>query len=969
VADPSSSGPPVRVGVLGPLQLVVGTPTDVPGPKRRAVLALLAQAEGRVVSVGHLLDAVWPTAVPDSGRAALESHISRLRGHLGPVADRLEARDGGYRLALGENELDAAQARSLLAQARSITERDPSTAASLLRRGRALWRGPSLADLTHVEPIAAWAVALGEMRRDMHDALIACAIEAGEIDDVVTLAMEGLADDPLREPGLLLLMRALAATGRERDALRAGYEYRRRLARETGLDPSPALDALEREIAGGVTKRSGAAGPGSVAEPGASLVGRDHDIAMLDELLARERLVTIVGPGGVGKTRLALEIADRAGHTTTLPLAPVTDPTAVAHALARALDLHITHGDILSACVALLAAGPRLLVIDCCEHLLDTARQTVATLIEHCPELRILATSREPLGAPTEHQHRLAPLAVPQPGEDTAALERNPAVTLFVDRAKRRQAGFAPDQRRLDVIAEIVRRLDGMPLAIELAARRLSSLDLDDLSARLDRSLDLLGDEPRPYDTRHRTLRTTIQWSYNLLPPEEQRLFRHLSVFPDGVTLRTAEDIAAYLDIPGDPAGALAHLVDASMINASLDTWPPRYRMLETLRAFGRDQLAAEGEETAAEEHLLDWAVDLLTWIDTTSTTEHEPEADAVLTRELPNLRTAWRTTLERRDVNRATALVRALTHVAPWRELPEVWAWAEELTTYVELDHPHASTVLGAAAAAAWLRGDLQRATELALRGLTAGGIDEGRLCCLTALSEAELVGGAHAAAIEHAIEAAACSDRPTENYGVAALAAAYSGDLDWARKLNDDLASVATSPTLQAFHHYVAGEIDNAGGHADRAEKHYAQAVDLARASGASLVVGLASVGLLTLRADAGRIDEVLDGYRELIDHWERWGSWNQQWTTLRNLASLLHRCGDVETAVFLEAAADHAPDAPPVSDIVWNRSKVAQLPVLPPEESVRILSEAAASSRTRVLEVARQAIDRLRPPGQHP
>lgn len=962
VDEPPGRPGSVRVEVLGPLRLLVnGTDTDVPGPKRRSVLALLARAEGQPVAVDHILDAVWPSVVPDSGRAALQSHMSRLRGHLGPASERLEALDGGYRLRLSQAELDAAQARALLTQARHIADRDPAAASRLLRDARALWRGPVLADLVHVEPIAAWSVTLAELGRDIGDALVACAIAAGETDDVVTLAMAGLADDPLREPAVRLLMRALAAVGRERDALRVGYQYRRRLARETGLDPSPALGTLEGEIAARASGATGRPSLDAVVGPSTRLVGRDADVTAVGGLLASERLVTIVGPGGVGKTRLALEVANSREDVTALLLAPVTDAAAIPHALAVALDLHVTRGDVLSACVVLLDAGPRLVVVDNCEHLLSPVGHLLATLIEGCPELRILATSREPLGIPAEHRYRLAPLPVPAPSNDRSGLEASPAVAVFVDRASRAQANFAPDQRQLAIVGDIVRRLDGIPLAIELAARRLSSLAIEDLSTRLDRSLDLLGEETTP-EARHRTLRATLEWSYDLLPDHERRLFRHLAVFPDGVTLATAEDIATDLGVPGNPAQALGHLVDASMIDAALDTWPPRYRMLETLRSFALDRLVTAGEHTQAYERLLRWAVDLAGWIYATSLTDREAEADAALARELPSLRAAWRLARQRHDLDRAMALVSTLGPVAPWRELPEIWAWAEELVDDVPFDHPRAGTVLGAAATAAWIRGDLDSAEERARKGLDVASDDEGRWYCLQALSEAALFSGAHGAARDLAIEAAGCCDRPSEGYGVAALAAAYGGEIDRARRLNAELAAMAAFPSLRAFHSYVAGEIDNVAGLADRAESHYSRAVELARGSGASLVIGIASVGLLTLRADAGRIDEVLGGYRELIDYWERTGSWNHQWTTLRNLARLLASCDDQETALFLEAAADHAPDAPPVSDTTWAWAETEVTRALDEQRAQRIRAKAAAAPRAAVLDNARQAIDRL-------
>jgi DNA-binding SARP family transcriptional activator len=300
----------IRVEVLGPLRLVVdGGVVDVRGPKRRAVLALLALAEGRTVPVDTLVDALWPSEVPESGRQALHSHVSRLRGHLGSAAATLQTQPDGYRLALEDDALDVARARSLLAAARSRAGQDPAGALAELRRARALWRGPVLSDLTDVLPIATAVEECVQLRREVTDALIGSAIAAAEAEEVLGLAAASLADDPLREPAVLLLMRALATTGRAPEALRTGREYRQRLAEETGLDPSPELDRLEREVAGGAA--GPVPGPRVAVRPTTRLIGRDAEVAALHRRLERERLVTLVGPGGVGKTRVAVEVARR----------------------------------------------------------------------------------------------------------------------------------------------------------------------------------------------------------------------------------------------------------------------------------------------------------------------------------------------------------------------------------------------------------------------------------------------------------------------------------------------------------------------------------------------------------------------------------------------------------------------------------------------------------------------------------
>lgn len=319
---------------------------------------------------------------------------------------------------------------------------------------------------------------------------------------------------------------------------------------------------------------------------------------------------------------------------------------------------------------------------------------------------------------------------------------------------------------------------------------------------------------------RHRTLRATIEWSYDLLPDDERRLFRYLSAFPDGVDLATAEGVAAEVRVAGDAAAALGHLVDASMIEFEAAD-RPRYRMLETLRTFGLDRLVAEHEDGQAAARLLRWAVDLARWIDATVATEREPEADRVLRREVPNLRAAWRLAREQARLDDAAALVISLADAAGWRDLSEVWSWARELAADPAIaTHHRAAALLGVASVSAWLGGDLSDAAELARRGLDVAIDDEGRCWCLTALCQVECSSGRYAAAVERGLQAAALGSQPRDNLVVGALAAAYAGDLDRASVINDRLGEVAVSPSVQAMHRYIAGEIDSAAGRRDLAE-----------------------------------------------------------------------------------------------------------------------------------------------------
>jgi len=568
------------------------------------------------------------------------------------------------------------------------------------------------------------------------------------------------------------------------------------------------------------------------------------------------------------------------------------------------LGLEGVQGDLLDACARALAQGPTLLLVDNCEHLLAPVAAAVEVLLGACPRLRVLATSREPLRLPGEHVHRLPPLALPGPGQDPSSTA---AVALLQERAARVRPDAVVGSVDVELAAEVVRRLDGMPLAIELAAGRLSTFTLADLAARVDRALDLL--ETRSGDPRHRTLRATVAWSYGLLGEDEQRLFRHLSVFPDGCDLATAEQVARRMGIGSDAGSVLARLVDASMVEADLGP-SARYRMLETLRAFGLDRLHAAGEAAAAEELLRDWAVDFARWFRTTATSAQEPRADEALRRELATLRAAWSSVRRHGDVDRAAGLVSDLFDVVGYRDLVELRTWAEELADDPALaGHPAQAAVLGVAAESAYHAGDHARATTYAETGLAVAEESDahGRWTCLTTLSVLALARQDFTAAVELSLQAHAVASGPRENLGIAALASAYAGQLERATELSDRGARGATSPTMLAWAAYVRGEILTAGGDRTAAGPHYTEAIELARRSGARFVEGVAAVGLQGSLAEAGQLDDALRGYREVVEYFARTGNWPHLGEALRNLARLLDSLDDPAGAELWEADGD--------------------------------------------------------------
>ncbi len=686
-------------------------------------------------------------------------------------------------------------------------------------------------------------------------------------------------------------------------------------------------------------------------------MGRDAELAGIGRLVQSESLITLVGPGGVGKTTLAIETArrDRTGReVTVVSLASVTDPSALADALAGAIGLRGNTGEPLSALVELLRSRPWLLIIDNCEHLLAAVRGVVATLTSGCSELTVLATSRERLGLPAEQICRVAPLPVP-PHDQRTDLTSVPSIALFLERARRVRPGLETDDAQAAIIAAIVRRLDGMPLAIELAAGRLSSLSLPDLSRRLDRALDVLA-AGAPSGQRHSTFRAAIEWSYDLLPEDEQRLFRALAVFPDGFSLDAAEEIARDVAPATDPTTAVAHLVDASMLVATFGD-VARYRMLETLRSYGVDRLAATNELEAATDRMTKWAVRLVGWIETAIVTDEEPAAAACLFAEFGNLRAVWSTARASGDLDVAATLVVSLFWAASHREIPEFWSWSIELAADPRIDEHPARAVVHAAGADGFAnRGQLDEAEAYAQRGLELASDDDprGRRWCVFEIASLLLYRGRFADARATYLDVGGDATFGYFATCCAALAAVYAGDFDDARALNGPTPT-GPCPTRLGWHHYVAAEIDNLAGSWDTAEQHYRQAIAIAETVGASFLSGVASVGLMAVLAASGQIHEALTGYSELIDYWERTGTWPQQWTTLRNAADLFDQLGDHDLAAFLRAAADRAPEA--TSAGTTTQAAAGSGGDVAPHRAHE--TEYVAHTREEVLDLARRAI----------
>src|SRR3984893_14175360 len=598
-------------GLLGPVEVRVdGQAVPLPGVRQRLVLTMLLVDVNRVVPADRLIDELWEAALPADPRGALRTQVSRLRRALGPAGGDLATGEGGYRLIVQRSRLDAARFEDMLADA---GEASGEQALRLLDEALALWRGPAVGEFADRPFALATAARLNEMRVAATERRAELLLIAGLVEEAVAALQALLAEHPEREQARGLFMQALYRAGRHTEALATFRSWRRYLATELGLDPSPALRRIEQDIlrhAAGVPDTRDAAVTRAPSLPlrVTSFVGRDEDLMAVAGRLDRARLVTLHGPGGVGKTRLALEVAERTGDSYRdgvcfCDLAAVTEPHAVVRALATAAGLSERAFQRLDdQLVEQLAGRHLLLVLDNCEHVAQAAAILAERLLKETRNVTLLATSRERLEVDGEHVWQVRPLPVSGLGA--------PAVRLFLDRARAADPAAAPQDSDVEAVAALCARLDGLPLAIELAAARLPGTTVSELAANLGDRFGLLT-VGRRADSRHRSLRAVVDWSYEQLTPEQQYLFAQLAVFHGSFDAAAAHAIA---DGHNHPAGVtrLLYLVDRSLVTAELDGGTTRYRLLETLRSYGLERLTEHGRLDAARERHARWAADLV---------------------------------------------------------------------------------------------------------------------------------------------------------------------------------------------------------------------------------------------------------------------------------------------------------------------------------------------------------------------
>ncbi|MFC1409100.1 BTAD domain-containing putative transcriptional regulator [Streptacidiphilus sp. N1-12] len=671
----------MRIQLLGPLQVTDtdGTAVDLGGARLRVLLTALALDADRPVSASSLTGTLWPDGDgPANPANALQALVSRLRGVLG--RELVAATPTGYRLVLDPAEVDVHRFTRLLCGPAAA----PGPSSEQLTEALALWRGPALADVPGFPEAAARLEAL---RAHAREDLLERRIDAGEGAELLGELHALTAEAPLRDRPRALLMRALHRSGRTAEALAAYEQGRALLAEELGTDPSPLLRDTHQAVLTTDPSAAAAPAPAPAQEPSAlpsaltSFLGREPDLAAVRAALGAARLVTLIGPGGAGKTRLALEAAGKAGAAGAAPvrlveLAPLSDPADLPSTVLAALQLRESAAaqratmaphrvaEATERIVAALGARPLLLVLDNCEHLIEAAAALAARMLAGCPGLRILATSREALGINGEQLHPVPPLGFPADPQQDRLLTPDqaagfPAVQLFTDRAAAVRPGYRPSPDDLPAVLRICRALDGQPLAIELAAARMRSLTPVQIDQRLARRFHLLTGGSRAALPRQRTLRAVVDWSWDLLEKPERSLLARMSVFAGGAELETVEEVCASDELPSDEVmDALASLVDKSLV---VRTSAGRYRLLETIRVYAAEKLDDAGATAATRNahaaHFLALAEEGEPWLYTFGQVAWLARFIA----EHENLISALRWSVEQRDAPTAQRLVAAM--------------------------------------------------------------------------------------------------------------------------------------------------------------------------------------------------------------------------------------------------------------------------------------------------------------------
>ncbi|GLW05273.1 SARP family transcriptional regulator [Microtetraspora sp. NBRC 13810] len=645
-------------GILGPLEVSRdGTPLAIDAAKQRVLVASLLLDANRVVPVETLVARLWGDDPPGGVRNTLQNYVLRVRRLLGGTGAEcpLLSRPGGYLLRVAEGALDLHRFDALVGRAADAD--DPERAAALLGAALALWRGEPLAGLPSERLQQEVAPALAERRLTAVEARIEAELRLGRHRNLLPELRELTGAHPLQERFWAQRMLALYRSGRQSEALHCFHAVGELLAEELGVDPGEELRRLHQRMLtadpslnGPVVCRGVEQVTGNLPAEMTTFVGRERQLAQAGQLLETSRLVTLTGVGGVGKTRLALRTAAQVSAAFPdgvwlVDLAPLTEPGLLELAVAEALGLRDQSARPGVQILVEHLRGKRvLLVLDNCEHVVAPVAALTGALLRALPGLRVLATSRQRLGVQGEHVLTVPPLTVPGPGDDGSSPIGSEAVRLLADRAVAAAPGFRITDDNREAVVQLCRRLDGIPLAVELAAVRLGTLSVAEILERLDDRFRLLTGDPDPPATPRyqRTLQGVVDWSHELCTEQEQWLWARLSVFAGGFDLTAAEVVCSGDGIDrNDVIDLLAGLVHKSIVIARTGAGRSRYRLLETIRQYGGRRLHGLGQDAALRHRHRDHYQGLAAGAAADWCGPREGEWLSRLRRELPNLRAA----------------------------------------------------------------------------------------------------------------------------------------------------------------------------------------------------------------------------------------------------------------------------------------------------------------------------------------
>jgi predicted ATPase/DNA-binding SARP family transcriptional activator len=898
----------VRYRVLGSLE-VTGPdgPVVLRSASQRLLLSLLHAADGAFVSPDRLAEDLWGETQPGDPAGALQTHVSRLRRVL-PDPAALETGPAGYRL-VDPDDSDRRRFASLVSTAADARRGgDPAAALAALDEALALWRGEAFADVADHPAVEALAAGLDDARVRAAEDRVEVLMDLGD-HATAAAAADGLHRAwPLRERPAALAMRTLYAGGRHAEALAAFAELRRALGDELGLEPSDELRELEGrilrhelDVAPVVTTAPVPSGPAftprQVPRPRTRIIGREVDLGRIDEALAGARLATLIGPGGTGKTRLALEVSGASADAAFVDLTRIDPDDDLSVGVAGQLGVDQRSGQSpTDRLVEALHAHDLLIVLDNCEHVLEGAAHLADRLLGNTSGIRILATSREALGIDGEQVVAIQPLDV------------GSAADLLVERAGSAGVALDRDRRALQLCGLV----DHLPLGVELAAARLRTSSVDELLTALTEQRDSLDGGRRTSAERHRSLDALVAWSYDDLDEADQEVLQALAVFAGPA--RT-EDVAALL---GRPAGSgLRRLVECSLAVRHERDGTSRFGLLETVRQFGRRRLAEQGDLDRRRAAHAAWAVGLTEAVregliagEGLAPLRHVDDA-------FDDLRQAFRAYVEADDRDGARRLVAPLWSYNLSRVNSEVFGWARELDDRWPVSsadpHPDGTRVAGLAASGDAMRGDLADALDRAHRAVQTGGDDGAVAIAHDGLAVAQMFLGDPTAAAESyrrskELSAAAGETASTTCGGAEGAQALHYAELPGAREQADEAVAglrEGGDPAALSFALYIAGEV-RLTDDPEAARTFLEEALIAAQAGGNRLSSGAAGVSLLSLTARQDPRAALAD-FPDLLDHWLRAGLWSQLGTTMRLVIEALAAVDEERAAARLLGAHD--------------------------------------------------------------